>query len=272
MPLAFCFQQSQPLASAGAPGTGTPAPSASCFQQPQQVISIGAPGKGMLAPSASRFQQPLPLASTGAPGTGLQALDADISSNHSSSLQQGLLAPGCQFPPSPIPSNYSSSLQSGPQLRVAAPYAGMQGSSISQLHQSQQLMSAGVVGTGTSAPVLPTQQATTRFALSTATHAQPHQNQKRASAFPRLLSTAPPAPIPRKQVSSALSVIFPVTNGMDKMAGTSCTKDVVRFAINSTAPDAPCSSAASSTFTPSAAGATLPPHSRTTYLAEASFS
>ena len=182
-------------------------------------------------------------------------------------LQLGLLAPGCQCPPSPIPGNYNSSLQSGPQLQVAAPY-GMKGSSIPQFHQAQQLMSAGVVGTGTSAPVLPTQQATTNFT----THTQPHENEKRASAFPRLSSTAPPAPIPRKQVSSALSVIFPVTNGMDMKAGRSCTKDVVQFAINSTAPDAPCSSAASSMFTPSAAGATLAPHARTTYLVEASFS
>ena len=48
------------------------------------------------------------------------------------------------------------------------------------------------------------------------THTEPRQSQTRVSAFSRLSSAAPPATVTPKQVSSAPSVIFPITNGIDK--------------------------------------------------------
>ena len=128
-PPASYFHQPKQLASTGAPGTKMPAPSASCFQQTQELASTGASGSGMPAPSAACFQQPQHLATTGAPGSGMPAPSATVSSNHSSLHQ--------------------------PQHQVPVPYAGMQGASISQLHQSQQLMSAGVIGTRMPAPISP---------------------------------------------------------------------------------------------------------------------
>ena len=79
-----------------------------------------------------------------------------------------------------------------------------------------------------------------------------------------------PAPTPTKQLSSAPSVIFPVTNGVDKK-GRPVMHQVVRFAITSTVPDAPCPSATSSTSAPSTVGAMPALYACTTYLAEASF-
>ena len=77
-------------------------------------------------------------------------------------------------------------------------------------------MLAGVLSPGMPAPILPPQQATTNFILSTAYHTEPQQNQTRASAFSCLSPSAPPASLSPKQVSSAPSVIFPAINSVDK--------------------------------------------------------